>query len=69
MRTGPADNARALDRIARLDGYRVRRAADERQRQAWLGCYGVFRNGAIRFIAAQPDGVRAWLYHQARQVA
>ena len=69
MRTQRADDTSALDRLARLDGYRVRCAADARQRSAWMGSYGVFRDGSIRFTASQPDGVRAWLYHQARRVA
>ena len=59
----------ALDRLAKLDGYRVRRAADHRQHEAWRGQYGVFCNGWIRFTASQPDGIRAWLYDQARRVA
>lgn len=60
---------KALDRVARLDGYRVRCAADMRQREAWRGQFGVFRNGAIQYATERPENVRAWLYDQARRGA
>lgn len=58
--------ARALDSIARMDGYSVRLATDKRQEQAWRGTYGVFRGNALQFAAGRPDRVRAWLYDRAK---
>ena len=56
-----------LDRIARLDGYRVREASDKRQRAAWCGSLAVFRGNSLLFTANRADRVRGWLYDAARR--
>lgn len=58
-------DAANLDRLARMDGYRVRLAKDGRQQSAWHGALAVFKGECFVFSASNPDRVRAWLYDQA----
>jgi hypothetical protein len=61
------ETAHRLDRIARVDGYRVRLAKDGNQRWAWCGVFGVFDGACLLFTANSPYRVRGWLYDAAKR--
>jgi hypothetical protein len=51
-----------LNRIARMDGLRVRYAATPGQARAWGGYFGVFEGEMILMASNRPDAVRAWMH-------
>jgi hypothetical protein len=59
--------AEDLNRVARLDGYGVRRARDRRQRSAWGGLLGIFRQGGLVFASDDAYSVKAWLIVRGRR--
>lgn len=55
-----------LDRIARMDGYRVKAASSGPQAWAWKGHLGVFQGDSLVYAANRPDNVRGFLHARTK---